>query len=438
MKLSKYNLNYTTGVLTIQRAMEISIDSSFNKNNIPILRDIINIDTFTVRDGIFENEYISISVSDFNGYGAVMQKIAENIFVETVLSRFISLLLRRAHLKELSKSLSMSYIGKQRVQTEIEDLDALINDLSKSSALSANVVLRVVDMSGAQLIWQSVDPLASVFGNAISSSTKEYVDADGVLQFVNGGLPDEAFNLVMSELTDKFNSEKKLLLPPKIFGGKLDFANATLNLDVRVLKFLCNNRHLLSTCSDVCFNLMLVKEDYSSNELFARGSQLKSILYEMSVRFPFLRDNKINRREIILDTGDLLNNIFESSEYSEFRINDVDQVSVISTSKSLSTMYRSLTRMQCLQLAYLSSHMNERRLTFPNSSYLELEDCEFVRILENKFSLVPHVIAACNAITAVVMCGMKINSSNSSTFSLDIRNFLIRLDPNFSLAVENG
>lgn len=433
MKLNKFNLVYTTGILTVNRTVAVTIDGAFNKNSIPILRDIVNIDEFEVRDGVFENDLISISVADFNGYGAVMQQPIEGVFVETVFSRFISLLLRRAHLQELSKSLTMSYIGKQRVKSEIEDLNNLINDLSKSSALAANIVLRVVDMSGPNLIWQSVDPLASVFGNAISASNKDYTDAPSLIQFTNGGLPDAAYEQVLTELSDKFIAEKRLLLPPKIFGGKIDFANATLNIDVRVLKFLCNNRHLLSTCSDLCFNLMLVKEDYSSNELFARGSQLKSILYEMSIRFPFLRDQKINRREFLLNTGDLLNNIFESSEYSGFDINDVNQISVTSTSKSLSTMYRSLTHMQCLQLAQLSSHIENRRLTFPNSSYLELEDCEFTRVIESKYSLIPNVIAACNAITAVVMCGLKINSSNSSTFTLDLRNFLVRLDPNFSL-----
>lgn len=430
MKLKKYGLVYQVATLSIVKTVDINIGEQFNKNSIPILRDIIDPNNFELDSGRFRNDFIEIEVQDFNGYGAVMQH-DNGVFYETILSRWISLLLRRAHLIKVSEGLSMSYVGKSRVQHEIEDLDHIINDISKNSCLIANIVLRVVDMSGAHLVWQGVDPISALLGNAITQNRKEYIDAPSLLNFTNQGLPDSAFNQIMTELSDKISAEKKLLLPPKLFGGTVDFANSTISINTKVLKFLCNNRHLLASCADTVFNLLLIKEDYSSNELFSRGTQLKSILYEMSVRFPFLRDSKINKRDIYTSTGDILCAIYETDAYSDFVIDDVNLLSIKTTSQSLSTMYRTLTKVQVLSLCHLGQRLENGRLTFANSSYIEFEDDAFIRMLEAKFDLISNVVSACNTITAVAMCGLKINSSNSQQFSLDIRNFFIRLDPNF-------
>lgn len=433
MKVTKFGMNYSVATMSIRRHYPIRINKNFNSTSIPIIRDLLDPNNFRLENGVLETKYLSVEVRDFNGYGAVMQTDESNLFIETILSRFISLLLRRAHLQKLSDSLQMSYIGKMRVREEIKDLNNLIEELGKVSSICSNVVLRVVDMRGANLIWQSADPLSNLLGNAVSVSRESYSSSNSLVELVNDGLPDAAFNTILHNINDRFDAQRKLLIPPKIFGGSIDFANGSISINAQVLKFLCQFRHMLSSCSDVVFNLMLVKEDYSSNELFNRGTQLKSILYELSVRFPFLKSN-INRRDFITNTGELLNAIYESDEFTDFIIEDINLVNVTEVSQSLSTMYRTLTKMQVIQLAGMASRMESGKLVFSNNSYIVFDKQDaFIQVVDRKFTLIPKVIQACNVITAVVMCGLKINSSNSGNFSLDIRHFLCRLDPNFSV-----
>lgn len=296
-------------------------------------------DKFVVDSIDFENKTavvsgVQIDFKDASDQGTIYHKgrIEDpslgscHSFIETILTKFIALLLQQRTLSmEIDGVKSNDAYKKAQLRQEKSHLDSLIEELGKIKLIASHVITKWVLISNSGVIRVNTgSPYGLLIEGATQSAAALPADFDWYFDFQGSDLPEDKINEIREQvggMTSKFSF-------PTQFSITYDGNPLNVSISKNLMTYLVTNRHLLSTCSDIMFNLLFDQHNFSANQFLNRGAVLRKSLSDLSVRYPFLDSKTFKKRDIITTVSKLYKSIYNDTPNVDYRIDDVDEIKI--------------------------------------------------------------------------------------------------------------
>lgn len=380
---------------------------------------------------IWSSEYFKVDISNYDPNTNLTYVVKNGVHYENVISKFITMYLRSMHLDGLSKQKGLSEVQKRRIEEEADEVNRQLTKLGDIDIIGANIVVGAFGIVNNIVYTMSADPILS-FVEGVSEWVPE--DTESVYDLDFSGIPSDQVELVKSKITEqlgaKFDQIKTSMGVDKLFAKKNNLASCQINVDKDLVEYMVMNRHLLSTCPDLIFNLLLLKSEYSADELFGKGLELKIRLYDLSTRYEFSK-SAISKRSFIITVNDLLEDITGHKIEHVLLVNDIEPISASWMSDAFATMWNSFTPLQIVSLC----HKYSKSIIDNNGTVIIKDDTGSDLVRFDRFfpagvttadiQLLGRILVQ---LTYIVYGRIKINSMLDDTFEVDLRDILRYLE----------
>lgn len=392
--------------------------------------------------GSKEQEVITTSIKvnkrHFNGYGSALMCVKSAsesdsiLLVETSLSRYVSACLRYNHLLRFKSKLSTSTVGENfsiiRVEEQLNNLSSSIKELAKQSALMADIVTKVVCIRKEEITFCSTD-LSSAFLTALLIRNGHGSAVADIPAFV----PTRFTKIqnLSSEFRSQFERtvEQNFRLVARECSVRINVGRAyEISVRRELLTKLIEVSRLFSSCSDLIFNLVLFKDEFSTSESFMRGLSLLKNLQALDNK---IGETSILKYEFITSFNDLYLALFGEELSYNVVIDDVKQFSFRRTDSELQTF---LTSMQFVSvLSHPSCKVEKDTFSFANHSYLVPEGCKnFIKLKKTEISNICDLIWVVTALSHGLITTIDLDRSQ---VKISLTKFLSVIDRNFYASV---
>lgn len=415
---------------------KIRITSEFSENDIPTLGDLVT-GEFRPHQMIQTMGSIEVDVNHMPEEGKLYQVIEQDgkiILIENLLTKLSELIIRKSLISSRLQEIKNHQLAMYRYKQELALIDGQISDLKNIKITAASIHTSMVIIEDDGVSFFSSEPIASYLKNNMMEVEIPKIP-NHIYEYENGLSEEIDFGTVLARIESKIEGSIRSYYPPKVFGGKFKLDSSQIAIDNNTLQFLISNRHVLATCSDIIYNLVIEKPEFTANELLDRGLTLRSILTNFSHRFPFLQTEKMRRKDILTSTGELLYAIHGDKSLLQLSIDDINTVQVVNSTNDLKGINRDVTTF-CF-IGFLSGCTSKTidnksiTLHFGTSSISFKRDTIVNSFLELSDSQVEKVCSTIMAITAMLKCSLAINTDTTNQFSIDIRALITRFIPNF-------
>lgn len=378
---------------------------------------------------------LKVDKRHFNGYGSALIHVKtvsdadSTLLIETSLSRYVSVCLRYNHLLRFKSKLSMSSTVKNfsvaRIDEQLNNLSSSIKELAKQSALMADVITKVVHIKKGEITFCSTD-LSSAFLTALlirNGHGSAVVDtpAFAPVRFtkIQNSSPD---------IESKFEQtiEQNFRLVARECAIRIDTQHTyDISVNRELLTRLFEVSRLFSSCSDVIFNLVLFKDEFSTSESFMRGLTFYKNLQMLDNN---IGETSILRYEFITNFDDLYQALFGKRLSHSVTIDDVKQFLFKRVDSDSQTF---LTSMQFVSvLSHPSCKVqNYSSFSFAGYSYLIPEDCkDFTKLTKTEIANICDLIWVVTALSHGLVTTVDLDRSQ---IKVSLAKFLSVIDRNF-------
>lgn len=376
---------------------------------------------------IWSSEYFKVDIKNYDPNTNLTYEVKNGVHYENVISKFITMYFRAMHLDGLSKQKGLSEIQRRRLEEESEEVRRQLSKLGDIDVIGANIVVGAFGIVEDVVYSMSPDPILS-FVNGVGDWIPEDTESVYELDFsaIPSELRDEVESMITEQLGAKFSEIKTSMGVDKLFSKKNNLKSSQIVVDHDLVEYMVMNRHLLATCPDLIFNLLLLKSEYSADELFGKGLELKIRLYDLSTRYEFSK-SAISKRHFILTVNDLLEDITGHRIAHTLLINDIEPVNANWLSDSFSTMWNSFTPLQIVSLC----HKYSKSIVDGNGTVTIKDDAgaDLVRfdrlfpagVTTADIQLLGRILVQ---LTYIVYGRVKMNSMLEDTFEVDLIDIL--------------
>lgn len=424
------NVNYACGEVKPLMPMPVKFVDMKGTTDMA-LAHFTNAEQLSQRASVLNLPFISVDKRYFNGYGSVMIPFVTKdkiTLVETVLSRYITLCLRFNHLEKLYQGLqqkpSFNYLSRKKINDALDSLRKNITSLAKQSALTAHVIRSIVEIQGGRISFTSTN-LSTMFisgmlmRNGYNSAVTSLPKFDE-LSFINIPTGSGVAETLVTE------SKKNLDFNSRDSSVSIE-AEKFYDLSVRkdILTNIVNNLKNLSSCSDLLFNLVLFKDEFTTSESFMRGL---SIFKNLELLDQTLGDKTIHKLEFVNNFNELYE-VCVGKTLSRFvSVTDLD---VHHFKDSNTSIIYSLTTLQVISLL---SHPNSKKVgneIYIGSLKLEVPSSAIV-LTQLAYDEIIDIVELIWCISSLAHgCVSKVNLDDSS-ISVNLTKFLSNVDRNFA------
>lgn len=376
---------------------------------------------------IWSSEYFKVDIKSYDPNTNLTYEVKNGVHYENVISKFITMYFRSMHLDGLSKQKGLSEIQRRRLEEESEEVRRQLSKLGDIDVIGANIVVGAFGIVENVVYSMSPDPILS-FVSGVGDWIPE--DTESVYELDFSAIPSELREEVESRITEqlgaKFSEIKTAMGVDKLFSKKNNLKSSQIVVDHDLVEYMVMNRHLLATCPDLIFNLLLLKSEYSADELFGKGLELKIRLYDLSTRYEFSK-SAISKRNFILTVNDLLEDITGHRIPHILLINDIEPINASWLSESFSTMWNSFTPLQIVSLC----HKYSKSIVDSNGTVTIRDDAGADLVRFNR--LFPEGVTTADIqllgrilvqLTYIVYGRVKMNSMLEDTFEVDLIDIL--------------
>lgn len=381
-----------------------------------------------------ELPFVIVDKTHFTGYGSTMyckQHEDAIIVVETGLSRYTSLCLRFNHLTKMRANLSskqgFSAYSRIKMDERIDNVKRQIKSVAGQSALSAYTIWKLLVIRGSQVSFAgssfgtallSALMLRNGYGSATVPTINSSFDPLSIGFIDLNSISPQQKKIFSSELENRF------LLSTTEMQITLDTTrDYDINIDSHVLERILGGLHLLSSCTDLLFNLILFKDEFTASESFMRGL---AIMRNLEAIQPAVGDNTFSRFEFIVNLNDLYHFCFGEHLSMKVDINDVESFDV---GLDATTTTISKQELICI-LAHPNTKRQGNNISLGNMT-LRVNDTSLTQLLSLKPQEINNLATLIWLLTAICHNAVSKIDLQNSRVSVNLTLFLSAIDRNF-------
>lgn len=398
------------------------------------LANFTNAEQLANKSTIMDNSFIKVDKRDFNGYGSAMVRLDTNEgyqLVETPLSRYITACLRFNHLiyltKELDKQPGYNSLARRKMSENIDSLKQIIRQLAEQSALSAQFIRSIVNIVGSKISYTTTNLNTTFITSMLlrSGYTSSVISLDDsilskTLNFARVDGYNSGGDLLSVE------SKENLKLNSNLSSLVID-VNKRYNLSIKrdILSRVLENIKNFSTCSDLLFELVLFKDEFSTSESFMRGLTFMKNFEKLDAS---LGNSSITKFDFITNFNELFELCTGRSLKTQIVVNDI---SFHSIQDAKSGNIYTLTALQLISLlGHPATKRGQNEINFGDFSFKITDSIKsLVNLPQADLLDIIDIIWTVTAVAHGVVS--KINFDESS-IEIDLAKFISVVDRNFS------
>lgn len=412
---------------------DIEVDSSFNESKIPKIKDFLKLDlSDVVRKGsVNEAPHFSFDMNHAGDRYAIREFRGDSI-IDSVFSRLLSSILKAKALKEIAAKQGLNDLSRTRIREESEELERVVASLANLPILGLNGVFSNIDTSSDVISFSGVYPKILLFENVfVEGGAASSVEKKIQLKFAPG-IPSS----IQAKAHEIENSVYDKLLADKIFSGVLNLQGSSVQLDRHVVSFLVNNRKLLINCSDLIYNMTSYNGELPYDSFVSRGYTLNSLLTDLSIQYPFLRDSTLRKDERISSIRDLYQAIYGSDPTIDLLVQDIDLIALEAVDKDYQYLSNRFSLVDILLLKRAGkltgtpdalTLLGHQFKVIPNSRVIKM--CESILALDS--TITENLVNILRALIAVTRLSLKIENVDNTNIEVSPAGLLPYLDSGF-------